>query len=108
MKSIFLILAASCALSGSVFAASDVSASSSVSASANVCVVLIAGANGYALNTQRSCDGAPQQIIERQRNVFLEEVSLQLNALYEKGLHLINCQLNNVVDHVEYVCVVAR
>lgn len=74
----------------------------------NVCVVMITGQAGMAVNSLRSCDGEDLQIIERRKNMLIEEISFQLSELYSKGLHLINCQVNNRPDRVEYVCVTSR
>lgn len=75
---------------------------------ANVCAVIVTGNNGYTVSVQRSCDGAAVMTLQKSRNLFLEELSFQLSTLYSAGLRVINCQLNNLTNGVEYLCVVAR
>ncbi len=76
--------------------------------SANVCVLLISGSSGHTLASQRTCDGEDMQNLSIKKNMFLEEVSFQLSTLYAGGLRLINCQVNNLGNGLEYLCVVAR
>lgn len=75
----------------------------------DVCMVIINSSNGVATSGAQSCDGAEPEALNYGGTNTMQAVSGALSALYQDGLHLINCQVNQAGGaNVEYICVVAR